>query len=216
MCNLDLRFLTEASQGHPSATPFSTLLKRTIGMKRCSQCDFIYEDEQRLCDMDGHELVSEPTLQPLQVSATNPPTKPPVRPAKPARRGLVLIAAVAVLLGTLLSVGYSGFTREHVPQNIKAPSTRVIHALQSAPNHIPATHLPSTAPSPSHPPRLEKKKVRHANASPVVRPTPRSDSIASSWESIRPQPTKASHKKESRIAGFFKKTGKILKRPFKF
>jgi len=32
-------------------------------MKLCSQCQFIYEDEQERCDMDGAELVHEPTLE---------------------------------------------------------------------------------------------------------------------------------------------------------
>ena len=32
-------------------------------MKLCSQCQFIYEDEQECCDMDGAELVYEPTLE---------------------------------------------------------------------------------------------------------------------------------------------------------
>jgi hypothetical protein len=32
-------------------------------MKLCSQCEFIYEDDQELCDMDGAELVYEPTLE---------------------------------------------------------------------------------------------------------------------------------------------------------
>ncbi len=29
-------------------------------MKLCSQCEFIYEDDQERCDMDGAELVYEP------------------------------------------------------------------------------------------------------------------------------------------------------------
>jgi type II secretory pathway pseudopilin PulG len=32
-------------------------------MKLCSQCEFIYEDDQERCDMDGAELVYEPTLE---------------------------------------------------------------------------------------------------------------------------------------------------------
>lgn len=32
-------------------------------MKLCSQCEFIYEDDQEHCDMDGAELVYEPTLE---------------------------------------------------------------------------------------------------------------------------------------------------------
>lgn len=36
-------------------------------MKHCPQCDFIYEDDQSVCDMDGKELVSDPATG---VSAT--------------------------------------------------------------------------------------------------------------------------------------------------
>ncbi|MDQ1638531.1 MAG: hypothetical protein QOF62_1870 [Pyrinomonadaceae bacterium] len=32
-------------------------------MKLCSQCEFIYEDDQERCDMDGGQLVYEPTLE---------------------------------------------------------------------------------------------------------------------------------------------------------
>jgi hypothetical protein len=32
-------------------------------MKLCSQCEFIYEDDQERCDMDGAQLVYEPTLE---------------------------------------------------------------------------------------------------------------------------------------------------------
>ena len=32
-------------------------------MKLCSQCEFIYEDDQERCDMDGAVLVYEPTLE---------------------------------------------------------------------------------------------------------------------------------------------------------
>lgn len=32
-------------------------------MKLCSQCEFIYEDDQEHCDMDGAQLVYEPTLE---------------------------------------------------------------------------------------------------------------------------------------------------------
>jgi len=41
-------------------------------MKLCSQCEFIYEDDQERCDMDGAELVYEPTLE--HVFPNNPLT----------------------------------------------------------------------------------------------------------------------------------------------
>jgi hypothetical protein len=40
-------------------------------MKRCPQCEFIYEDDQRLCDMDGRDLVYDPgPVLALQKAAT--------------------------------------------------------------------------------------------------------------------------------------------------
>ena len=47
-------------------------------MKLCSQCQFIYEDEQERCDMDGAQLIYEPTLdhvfpgQALELTAEAP------------------------------------------------------------------------------------------------------------------------------------------------
>src|ERR1700682_268325 len=38
-------------------------ISRRDAMKLCSQCEFIYEDDQERCDMDGAELVYEPTLE---------------------------------------------------------------------------------------------------------------------------------------------------------
>ena len=119
-------------------------------MKRCSQCDFLYEDDQQLCDMDGHELVYEPTFQSLQVNAAAPATKPSTPSVKSRGRRLVLLAATAALIGTVLSVGYSGFTSEYVPQNSKGRSTKVIRAT---PNRIKSCHLLSAPPAVSPTPR---------------------------------------------------------------
>ncbi len=185
-------------------------------MKRCSQCDFIYEDDQHLCDMDGHELVYEPTLHALQINAANLAASPSNRSVKSGTRRQVLAAATAVLIATVLSVGYSGFTREYAPQNTKAPSTNVIPAPHSAPDHTPTTPAVTPTPSPSHSPGVEKTRVRRNNASAVARSTPRLHSTAPTRETVRPPAAKANHKKESGIGGFLKKTGKILKRPFKF
>ena len=38
-------------------------------MKLCPQCDFIYEDDQSLCDMDGRELVYYPGPGPLETNS---------------------------------------------------------------------------------------------------------------------------------------------------
>ncbi len=175
-------------------------------MKRCSQCDFIYEDDQHLCDMDGHELVYEPTLNPVQLDIA---TKPLPRSATAGARRQALAAGVAVLIAIVLSVGYSALTRESAPQHTKAPATEVIPAPPPQPDQPAPTPAVSPTPSPS----LEKTRVSPSSKSPIALSTPRlSDSRR---ERIRPQPARANHKKESRIGGFLKKTGNLLKKPFK-
>jgi hypothetical protein len=86
-------------------------------MKLCSQCEFIYEDDQELCDMDGAELVYEPTLErvfPNNVVQVNTelerraparlviPLKPENSIARPhvlsSRRRLALQIATVVML----------------------------------------------------------------------------------------------------------------------
>lgn len=180
-------------------------------MKRCSQCEFIYEDDQHLCDMDGQELVYEPTLQALQINA-------PTKQTPGHARRFALAAVLAVFLATLLSVGYSGSTREYAPQNTKAPTTNV-QAPPFTPeqNQTPATPAPATpdespTPSSSHNPRTEKARPRTTVASPIARNAPRVTTSGQESSS----PAKTNHKKESTIGGFLKKTGKVLKRPFKF
>ena len=216
-------------------------------MKRCSQCDFIYEDDQNLCDMDGHELVYEPTLHGLQGNTTTAASKPD-RPAKATARRRALAVGAAVLVGTLLFVGYSGLTREDVPQTTKAPSTNVIRPTRSVPDQSPATpnlpaqpsaseplpgnpnvisprqstpdQTPTTpsapTPSPSNSPRLEKTRAKPTTGSPLASSTPSSRSTTATRDTMRSDSTKENHKKDSGIGGFLKKTGKILKRPFKF
>lgn len=191
-------------------------------MKRCSQCDFIYEDDQHVCDMDGHELVYEPTLQSFQINAAPAATKPSTPSGNLRARRLVLLAATAVLIGTVLSVGYSGFTSEYVPQNFKGRSTNVIRAPQSRPDRIPASPAVSPVPAlsptpaPGYSPRSDKTKVPGNRATSLARSTTRFPSTEPKQESKRSEPVKANHKKESGIRGFLKKTGNVLKKPFKF
>jgi type IV secretory pathway VirB10-like protein len=200
-------------------------------MKRCSQCDFIYEDDQHLCDMDGHELVYEPTLHGFQSETA---TKPVTRSASSGARRQALAAGVALLIAIVLSVGYSGFTREYAPQNTKAPSTNVVSAPQPEPDQTDSTPADQTDPTPADqtdpapadqtdptpavspttsPSESEKTTVSPTSTSPIALSTPRSTD--SSREKMRSQPARANHKKQSRIGGFLKKTGNLLKKPFK-
>jgi hypothetical protein len=172
--------------------------------------------------MDGHELVYEPTLQSLQTNAAIVTTKAASPSVKSRGRRLVLLAATAILIGTVLSVGYSGFTSEYVPQNSRGSSTNVIRAPRSRPSQAPA--LPAVSPAPAvsptpaanYAPRTDKTKVTGNRATPLARSISRSPATQPKRESERTESAKANHKKDSGIRGFLKKTGKVLKRPFKF
>lgn len=177
-------------------------------MKRCVQCSFLYEDDQGFCDMDGRELIYEHTMQALQVRTL---TQPLASPAKSHGKQFAIATATAVLMGVVLSLGYSGFTR--APKNTKV-STDVIRAPQSVPALIPATPVVSPTPSPSQSPKSAQPQKTTA---PIAKSSPeRFRSPPLRREVRRPRPAMANHKKESKIGGFLKKTGRILKRPFKF
>jgi len=73
-------------------------------MKRCPKCEFIYEDEQSLCDMDGVLLVLDsrtlPHLHALQTVPETPKTPPKRNRAVPAFATLIL----AIVLGMVYYV----------------------------------------------------------------------------------------------------------------
>ena len=72
-------------------------------MKRCPKCEFIYEDDQSLCDMDGALLVLDsrtlPNLHALQ-TVPAPKTSPKRNRAVPAFATLIL----ALVLGMVYYV----------------------------------------------------------------------------------------------------------------
>ena len=103
-------------------------------MKLCPHCEFIYEDDQSFCDMDGKELVYNPgqlafeenapsTSAQLQHSAATPvvltpgpapiptPGLPSSVPSSWQSRSYAVAAVAGVLLATLLFVVY--YARTH-------------------------------------------------------------------------------------------------------
>ena len=75
-------------------------------MKRCPQCEFIYEDDQTCCDMDGIDLVFDHQAASGTVTSEKPLA------AKPAVRRSVVAAIVGVVFGVVvLAVGYASLER---------------------------------------------------------------------------------------------------------
>ena len=96
-------------------------------MKLCPQCDFIYEDDQSVCDMDGKELVSNPgrvvTEQDFATLVSATPVLVsdglPMESAGRRRRNFALVTAVGLVLAALFIVIY--LARAHQLKSVRAP-----------------------------------------------------------------------------------------------
>ena len=96
-------------------------------MKLCPQCDFIYEDDQSVCDMDGKELVSNPGRVVTEQDFATLVSATPVlvsdglqmESAGRRRRNFALVTAVGLVLAALVIVIY--LARTHQPKSVRAP-----------------------------------------------------------------------------------------------
>jgi hypothetical protein len=124
-------------------------------MKLCPQCDFIYEDNQGFCDMDGQELVHDPASG--AVDQTAPPKMTTSPPARSRGRRLSVIFVSAGLLTTLLSVIYLGQRQQSrttaIPiQSLQQPTTSDTNRpsqVNSTSNTATDASLPVESPDPS-------------------------------------------------------------------
>jgi hypothetical protein len=186
-------------------------------MKRCPQCDFIYEDYQGLCDMDGSELVSDGGAQPFAEETAMQPWRPPTRP----RRGglAALLVAAGILGAVLLTVSFVSPQRA-APPGAKHPPLKVNDGAQAAPEPLPAAPAATPTPSPAPSPSADAKATH--GAPPTAKPKP----LASSTPSLKGETRKLREgktrkpegeggKKESKLGSALKKAGRVLKKPFK-
>ena len=80
-------------------------------MKLCPHCDFIYEDDQTVCDMDGKPLVFEPTLTAFPGNSPVEQTVPVKRTGFPRFRRLAVAAMAGLALGVTLVLFFYVFTQ---------------------------------------------------------------------------------------------------------
>lgn len=166
-------------------------------MKRCPQCEFIYEDDQSLCDMDGVLLVFDSrTLPDLHTLATVPAV-----PGRTVRRHRMVPAFATILLTLVIaSLYYFSAPRNVAPvQNFAPPSVTVptpepVQAQPALVEPVEAEKPPTEPEKPAAPP------ARKATTKPAA------------VKAAEP-PKK---KNDSKVGSILKKTGKILKKPFKF
>jgi hypothetical protein len=187
-------------------------------MKRCPQCEFIYEDDQSLCDMDGILLVYDAQKLPKHAKpATGLPTFQWKNRIVPAVAGLIL----ATVMGLVYYVSF----RPRVVQNSSA--TPIVNAGQpSAPvNPLPAETVkpPETlvkdekafesSDAPKAAPKDDAKKPMKA-ASSIDQPATKTKSKSTSTQ--KAQSSIQTRRDDSKIESLMKKTGRMLKKPFKF
>jgi hypothetical protein len=133
-------------------------------MKLCPDCEFIYEDDQSFCDMDGKELVFDPkplsfkenglsTSMQLEAFVATPSplaagaalslasALPPSLPPRSKSRSLVVAALAAVVIAVLVFVAY--YVRVHRLRSVKASQS---HNQSFGPSVHDAISTPPAAP----------------------------------------------------------------------
>ena len=188
-------------------------------MKRCPQCEFIYEDDQSLCDMDGALLVFDArTLPNLHALA---PVEVPIA-SRAHWRHRTFPAMAALILASVLSLVYFVSTQRTAAVRTPMPSMPLTSApATTAPtinSTAPAAETNQTPPAPAAP----EVKVAAATTRDEPPPAPKtSSSPAAAKKATAKTPTTQAKpeepkKDDSKVGSILKKTGRFLKKPFKF
>jgi pyruvate/2-oxoglutarate dehydrogenase complex dihydrolipoamide acyltransferase (E2) component len=199
-------------------------------MKRCSLCDFIYEDEQSLCDMDGFELVADSgLLTRLENTALVPAELP--QPKSSWGRRLAFPTVATVILGAVLFLVYYVPTHRTVRQSNYSPAQVTTGSQPGQTLDPAATDSPQSSPSPeSENPNAQahSNTSRSETLAPSASPSPAAKRAEKKHKIATAQPVGANQKnrfkhqehpdekKDSKVASFLKKTGRVLKKPFEF
>jgi hypothetical protein len=169
-------------------------------MKRCPQCEFIYEDDQSLCDMDGILLVFDSHQLPKQD-----------HPQKSRSRSRIVPVVAALVLTTVLALVYYVATHQRKTTQVVDSGSSVTatqatpeqnQAATSVPENKPITPEPVSEPKPT--------STRAASES-----EPKKSARAKSTTTQKKVSSAENHQNDSKIESFMKKTGRILKKPFK-
>jgi cell division septation protein DedD len=175
-------------------------------MKRCPQCEFIYEDDQSLCDMDGVLLVLDSRNLPNHHALATLPAKP-----QPRRNRAVPAFATLILALVLGMVYYVSTQRRTMEPIIETPA-----ASAATSNPVPAVNL-TPEPQPSE--ETQASQVPPQTEEPKPAPTKQPATAAAKKAPVKTTSTATPSepkKNYSKVGSILKKTGRILKKPFKF
>lgn len=177
--------------------------------------------------MDGTELVHAAKALP---SLKRPMTKGASRLVKSQKRKLAVRGAAAIVLGAILFVAFYGFMNQSPPESLDSSSAQIA-ALPSASttsesdkalhpkveNQEPAQIAQPASSSPSQSRDRPTTKVIATNSTPKVMSSPARSRLQTPRHEVRRTETRAAanHKSESKVGSFLRKTGRLLKKPFK-
>lgn len=207
-------------------------------MKRCPQCEFIYEDDQNCCDMDGIDLVFDhPTPSPT-------PTKP-ITQGKRNNSRRSLLSLLGVVFGVVIfAIGYASLERA-VTVSSEPTSAPQVTANQPATQQEIASSPDKNAEEPvaedptvtmvSNTAKNTRLATREASRDltsktgteplpdnslgtrgVIVGSIPRQPRVESSQSPgmIRPGTSPSAAKKDSKVVSIVKKTGRFFKKAF--
>jgi hypothetical protein len=178
-------------------------------MKRCPQCEFIYEDDQSLCDMDGVLLVFDSRILPNVHALTLP-----AKTSRTKRKKRTVPAFATLILALVLGMVYYVSTQLNTAQNTSItessiPAVNLPPAIQPPAPGEPASALEVQTAS-----KVEPKLAAAKPSTPLTTLAPVKKSPA---KTVQAKPAIEEKKKdESKVGSILKKTGRILKKPFKF
>ena len=191
-------------------------------MKRCLRCDFLYENDQRLCDLDGGELISLDTGTLPPPEPTEPRTATPT--AKLRRKGFAVLPVAGVVFAVVLFMVYRALPDGAVPRDADQPPVTSPSAPRPAANPAPRPEAtPAPAPTPAAAAAAPATPTAAANAKAIKRAHPAPDRPTAETRPAAPAkreekaagPEEAGRQKESKLGSILKKTGRFLKKPFK-
>jgi len=172
-------------------------------MKRCPECEFIYEDDQSLCDMDGILLVFDSQKLPK-----------PTKLAGFHWRGRIIPALAALVLSTVLVLVYYVSTRQAAKRATYSPGGVTNSQPQPAPVLTDPGEEKTPQSKPSQSPKAPEQKPANTSGSKPVDPKKTKETKTTTTQ--KAASTTQPQKSDSKVESIFKKTGRILKKPFKF
>jgi len=182
-------------------------------MKRCPQCEFIYEDDQSLCDMDGILLVFDSLNLPK-----------PKASSKTNWKNRLVPAVAALVLGTVFLLVYYVSTHQRSGPvmtpgldtvNVAQPTSTGANAPSKASDIQGAANESEIKPTDKAPPSTMEAASESKPKASSTSASKNSKQMTNPKSAPRTQSSANAQQDDSKIGSLIKKTGRLLKKPFK-